>query len=66
MAIDPSAQIAATARIHEHADIGPQCVVGEFCIIEADVHLGRGNLGSGVNARGGGNLCRRIDGHSSL
>ena len=43
MAIDPSAQIAATARIHEHADIGPQCVVGEFCIIEADVHLGRGN-----------------------
>ena len=43
MAIDPSAQIAATARIHADAEIGPQCAVGEFCVVEADVRLGRGN-----------------------
>ena len=43
MAIDPSAQVAATARIHADAEIGPQCVVGEFCVIEAEVRLGRGN-----------------------
>jgi UDP-N-acetylglucosamine acyltransferase len=43
MAIDPSAHVAATARIHPDAEIGPQCLIGEFCIIEADVRLGRGN-----------------------
>ena len=43
MAIDSSAQVAFTARIHPDAEIGPQCVIGEFCIIESDVRLGRAN-----------------------
>jgi UDP-N-acetylglucosamine acyltransferase len=44
MAIDPSARIAFTARVHPGAHIGPQTVVGEFCIIEEDVSIGANNL----------------------
>lgn len=40
MPIDPSAAIAATARIHPDARIGPQTVIGEFCVIEQDVDIG--------------------------
>jgi UDP-N-acetylglucosamine acyltransferase len=40
MAVDPSAVVAATARVHPEAWIGPQTVVGEFCVIEADVRIG--------------------------
>ncbi len=35
--------MASTARIHPDAEIGPQCVIGEYCIIESDVRLGRAN-----------------------
>ncbi len=42
MPIDPSAQVAATARIHPDAVIGPQAIVGEYCVIESDVVIGRG------------------------
>jgi UDP-N-acetylglucosamine acyltransferase len=41
MAIDPSAYIAPTARIHPEAVIGPGTRIGEFCIVEADVVIGR-------------------------
>jgi UDP-N-acetylglucosamine acyltransferase len=40
MAIDPSAVVASTARIHPDACIGPGCRIGEFCVIERDVRLG--------------------------
>jgi UDP-N-acetylglucosamine acyltransferase len=40
MPIDPSAQIAATARVHPQAVVGPGCVVGEYAIVEQDVVLG--------------------------
>jgi UDP-N-acetylglucosamine acyltransferase len=40
MPIDPSATVAFTARIHPHARIGAQCVIGEFCVIEEDVEIG--------------------------
>lgn len=40
MAIDPSARIAATARIADGAEIGPETVVGEYCVIEDDVAIG--------------------------
>jgi UDP-N-acetylglucosamine acyltransferase len=33
-------EIAATARIHPDAVIGPGCRIGDFCIIEQDVSLG--------------------------
>jgi UDP-N-acetylglucosamine acyltransferase len=42
--IDPSARIAATARVHPDATIGPGVVVGEFAIIEQDVRIGPGTL----------------------
>jgi len=38
--IDPSALIAATARIHPAASIGPRTRIGEFCIVEQDVAIG--------------------------
>ena len=38
--IDPSAVVAATARVHPDARIGPRTVIGEFCVIEADVGIG--------------------------
>ncbi len=40
MAVDPSAYVAPTARIHPDAVIGPATRVGEFCVIEADVIIG--------------------------
>ncbi|HEX5430540.1 MAG TPA: acyl-ACP--UDP-N-acetylglucosamine O-acyltransferase [Bryobacteraceae bacterium] len=40
MAVDPSAQIAATSQIHPDAVIGPGALIGEFCIVEADVIIG--------------------------
>lgn len=36
MAIDPSAIIAPTARVHVDAVIGAQSVIGEYCVIEQD------------------------------
>ena len=40
MAVDPSAVIAPTARIHLDARLGPQTVIGEYCVVEADVSIG--------------------------
>src|SRR6185312_14776006 len=40
MAIDPSAHIAPTARVHPDAVIGPRSRIGEFCVIEQDVEIG--------------------------
>src|SRR2546421_10121562 len=40
MSVDPSAEIAASARVHPEAAIGPGTQVGEFCVIEQDVVIG--------------------------
>ncbi len=40
MPIDPSAVVAASARIDPCAVVGPRVRIGEFCIIEADVSIG--------------------------
>ncbi|HVO99649.1 MAG TPA: acyl-ACP--UDP-N-acetylglucosamine O-acyltransferase [Bryobacteraceae bacterium] len=40
MPIDPSAQIASTARIHPDAVIGPRVVIADYCIVEQDVVIG--------------------------
>lgn len=40
MPIDASARIAPSAIIHPEAEIGPGCIVGEYCIIERDVRVG--------------------------
>jgi len=40
MPVDPSAFVAATARVHPEARIGPQASIGEFAIIEEDVEIG--------------------------
>ncbi len=40
MPIDPSAIVAATARVHPKAQISAQAVIGEFVIIEDDVCIG--------------------------
>ena len=40
MPIDPSAQVAATARVAPSAVVGPNAVIGEYCIIEDDVVIG--------------------------
>jgi len=40
MPIDPSAQVAPTARIHPDAVVGPGVRIGEFCVIESDVEIG--------------------------
>jgi UDP-N-acetylglucosamine acyltransferase len=42
MPIDPSAQIAPTARIHPDAVIGAGVVIGDFSIVEQDVVIGAG------------------------
>ena len=42
MPIDPSAQIAPSARIHPDAVIGPAVRIGEFCIVESDVVISAG------------------------
>jgi UDP-N-acetylglucosamine acyltransferase len=38
--VDPSAIIAATARLHADATVGPRTRIGEFCVIEQDVAIG--------------------------
>jgi len=40
MPIDSTATVAETARVHAEARIGPQCVIADYCVIEADVQLG--------------------------
>jgi UDP-N-acetylglucosamine acyltransferase len=40
MPIDPSAAVAATARIHPEARIGPGVNIGEYAIVEGDVEIG--------------------------
>jgi UDP-N-acetylglucosamine acyltransferase len=41
MTINPSAYIAPTARVHPEAAIGAGTHVGEYCVIESDVVIGR-------------------------
>ena len=43
MPIDPSAQVALTARVHPGASIGPGVIVGDFVMIEDDVTIGAGS-----------------------
>ena len=43
MPIDPSAQVAPTARVHPGAIICPDVVIGDFAIIEEDVIIGPGS-----------------------
>jgi UDP-N-acetylglucosamine acyltransferase len=40
MAVDPSAYLAPTARVHPDVNIGPGTRIGEFCVIESDVVIG--------------------------
>jgi UDP-N-acetylglucosamine acyltransferase len=40
MPVDASAIIAASARVHPDAWIGPGTRVGEYCVIESDVQIG--------------------------
>jgi UDP-N-acetylglucosamine acyltransferase len=40
MSVDPSAEIAASARVHPDAAIGPGTRVGEFCVVEQNVVIG--------------------------
>ncbi len=40
MPVDPSAQVAETARVHPAAAIGARTVIGEYCVIEQDVTIG--------------------------
>ena len=40
MPIDPSATIAATARVNAGAVIGPHVRIADFCIVESDVTIG--------------------------
>lgn len=44
MAIDCSAVVAPTARIHPDAVIGPGARIGEYCVIESDTVIGAGCL----------------------
>src|SRR5579871_6724041 len=44
MSIDPSAIVAATARVDPSAVIGAGTRIGEYCVIEADVVIGAGCL----------------------
>ena len=41
MPVEPSASIAATARVHPDARIAAGTRVGEYCVIEANVTIGR-------------------------
>ncbi len=43
MSVDPSAQVASTARVHPDAVIGPGVIIGEFVIVEQDVAIGAGS-----------------------
>ncbi len=40
MPVDPSAIVAPTARIHPDAAVGAQTVIGDYCVVEADVAIG--------------------------
>jgi UDP-N-acetylglucosamine acyltransferase len=40
MPVDPSASVAATARVHPQARVGPQVQIGEFAMVEEDVVIG--------------------------
>jgi UDP-N-acetylglucosamine acyltransferase len=40
MAIDPSACVAPTARVHPDSVIGPRTRIGEYCVVESDVRIG--------------------------
>ena len=42
MPIDPSAEVAPSARVHPDAVVGPAVRIGEFCVIESDVAIGAG------------------------
>jgi UDP-N-acetylglucosamine acyltransferase len=42
MAIDPSAVLAPTARVHPDAIVGPGVHIGEYCVVECDVSIGAG------------------------
>src|SRR5580704_17531867 len=42
MPVDPSARVAATARVHPDAQIGREVVIGEYCNVEEDVVIGAG------------------------
>ncbi|HLK20969.1 MAG TPA: acyl-ACP--UDP-N-acetylglucosamine O-acyltransferase [Bryobacteraceae bacterium] len=42
MPVDPSARIAATARVHPDAEIGADVAIGEYAIVEEDVVIGAG------------------------
>jgi UDP-N-acetylglucosamine acyltransferase len=44
MPIDPSAAVAATARVHPGAVIGAGARIGEFCIVEEDTVIGAGSI----------------------
>ena len=41
MPVDPSAYVAPTAVVHPDAFIGAGCHVGEFCVVESDVCIGK-------------------------
>lgn len=41
MPVDASAYIAPTARLHPEASVGPGTRIGEYCVIESDVTIGR-------------------------
>jgi len=40
MPVDPSADVAPSARVHPDAIVGPQVKIGEFAIVEEDVAIG--------------------------
>lgn len=42
MAIDPSAQVHATAIVADGATVGPECRIGPYCLVGAEVSLGTG------------------------
>jgi UDP-N-acetylglucosamine acyltransferase len=44
MPVDPSAAVAATARVHADAVIGPAVQIGEFSIVDSDVSIGAGTV----------------------
>jgi UDP-N-acetylglucosamine acyltransferase len=44
MPIDPSAQIAPTARVHPDATLGAGVVVGEFAMVEQGTAIGAGTI----------------------
>src|SRR5437764_12246706 len=44
MAIDPSASVAPTARVHSDATIGPGVRIADFCVIESDVAIGANRM----------------------